>query len=239
MLFKLEGVRQIYGNQAKTQKVALDIPRLSLEAGATYGFVGPNGSGKTTLLSILAGLLKPTEGHAWFEGKPVSTKSRYIKSRRKMTLVMQSPWLFRGTVRFNVAYGLRARGLNRQESISRTSQALHEVGLSGFEERKVSGLSGGEVQRVALARALSLKPEVLLLDEPTSNLDLESSISIEQIMAQISSSHRTLIFTTHHPALATAWRVNPYSIEKGRLLPPESHTKLTENPQKETTGHPV
>ncbi len=239
MLYELESIRQIFGDRRKNQKVALDIQNLSLKAGGTYGFVGPNGSGKTTLLSILAGLLKPTEGHVRFDGKPVPTNSRNIKSRRKMTLVMQSPWLFRGTVRFNISYGLRARGLGRQECAQRTLRVLHEVGLSGFEERKVVGLSGGEAQRVALARALALESEVLLLDAPTSNLDLESFSFIENMMNRITSSHRTLIFTTHHSALANACQVHPYRMEKGHLLPHEPHIGSAENLQAESTNHPT
>lgn len=235
-LFDLDGVRMIFGDRPVDQKIALDVPSLSLEAGVTYAFVGPNGAGKTTLISILAGLLIPTRGWVRFEGSPVPTNGRQIESRRKMTLMMQSPWLFRGTVLFNVAYGLRARGVSRRESMRRVSRILDEVGLSGFEERKVNGLSGGEAQRVALARALAPEPEVLLLDEPTSNLDSESCACVERVMERISSSHRSLIFTTHHHALAEACRVEPIRMEEGRLLPRESDPISADDPQPKSAG---
>ncbi|MFQ5693751.1 MAG: ATP-binding cassette domain-containing protein [Nitrospinota bacterium] len=218
-LFELQGVRMVYGERPRERRKVLDIPYLSLDPDRPYAFVGPNGAGKTTLLYILNALLRPTEGEVRFEGCPISYNGRDVDARRKMTLMMQAPWLFRGTVLFNVAYGLRARGISRRESHRRALSALGDVGLSDFEERRVNGLSGGEAQRVALARALVLEPEVLLLDEPTSNLDQESYLCVERALRQVSSTGRSLILTTHRHDLAEACGAEVLTLEEGRLRP--------------------
>lgn len=216
-LFELRGVRMLYGERPKERRTVLDIPHLSLEARKPYAFVGKNGAGKTTLLYILSGLLRPTAGEVRFSGRPVSHNGQDLDTRRKMTLVMQSPWLFRGTVLFNVAYGLRARGVSRRESRRRALAALGEVGLAGLEGRRADGLSGGEAQRVALARALVLEPEVLLLDEPTSNLDRESYLCVERVLQKISSAGRSLVFATHRHELAEACGAEVWVLEEGRV----------------------
>jgi tungstate transport system ATP-binding protein len=122
--------------------------------------------------------------------------------RRESVLVHQSPLLFRGTVGLNVAYGLRIRGVRRGEAAAQAAVALRRVGLAGFERRRASALSGGEKQRVAIARALALGPQVLLLDEPTANLDGESRHEMEQIIRDVSSSGTTVIMSTHNMELA-------------------------------------
>ncbi len=219
-LFELRDVRMVYSVRPKDRRTVLDVPRLAFEPHRSYALVGPNGAGKTTLLYILGALLRPTEGEVRFLGRPVTYNGRVLEIRRRMTLVMQSPWLFRGTVLFNVAYGLRARrGVGRQECRRRARAALGEVGLSGFEERRVHGLSGGEVQRVALARALALEPEVLLMDEPTSNLDQESYACVERVLGRLSSEVRSVIFTTHRHELAGSCGAEILMVEEGRIQP--------------------
>ena len=112
-------------------------------------------------------------------------------------MVFQRPVMFNTSVYGNVAYGLRVRGLPRREIDDKVRDVLRLVGLEGFEDRKAKELSGGEQQKVALARALAIQPEILLLDEPTSNLDSPSAASIEQILSQI--KHRTsIVLTTHN-----------------------------------------
>jgi tungstate transport system ATP-binding protein len=136
----------------------LRAERLELSPGRVHALVGPNGAGKSTLLRLVAGLAAPERGRVQIEGAPV-------------TLVHQRPYLFRGSVGRNVAFGLRARGVPRTEARARADAALAAVGLPDYARRPARALSGGEVQRAALARALVLQPAVLLLDEPTAGMD--------------------------------------------------------------------
>jgi tungstate transport system ATP-binding protein len=174
----------------------LDIGALSIPRGHITAVVGPNGAGKTTLLQVLAFLRVPTAGRLEFGGQPVPcTERQRAALRRQVTLVAQSPLLFRRSVRANITYGLRAHGLPRGERID---AALSAVGLTGFGPRPAWRLSGGETQRVAIARALAIDPPVYLLDEPTSNVDREHVSSIERVIAQLGAAGKTVVLTTHN-----------------------------------------
>jgi tungstate transport system ATP-binding protein len=216
-LFDLQRVKVVYGRGRKKRRVALEIPSLTLWPGKAYAFLGPNGSGKTTLLHVLNGLLKPAEGMVYFQGHPMGWNGHDLAFRRKMTLVMQSPWLFRGTVLANVSYGLRARGVNRRETEQRSRNILRDMGLLELSDRQARDVSGGEAQRIALARALVLEPEVLLLDEPTANLDEESSVHVDGVLGRLSASGRSVILTTHRVELAELCGAERMILREGRL----------------------
>jgi tungstate transport system ATP-binding protein len=147
----------------------VDVDHVEIGAGETLALLGPSGAGKSTLLSILGLLERPDAGQVYLDGKPVSTKDS--SARMQMAAAFQSPYLFKGTVADNVAYGLKLRGMPGGGRRDAVAEALERVGLDGWESRSALTLSGGEAQRVALARALVLKPRVLLLDEPLSSLD--------------------------------------------------------------------
>ena len=171
--YQLEAIRQAYDG-----RVVLEIESLAVQNGSILGLFGPNGSGKSTLLRILALLEDPVRGTLYFQGLRVS--SRDASSRRRIALLDQSPYLLKRTVQANVAYGLKVR---REHDVqARVETALKQVGLppERFAGRRRHELSGGEAQRVALAARLVLKPDVLLLDEPTANLDQESTERIRQ-----------------------------------------------------------
>ena len=171
--YQLEAIRQAYDG-----RVVLEIDSLGIQNGSILGLFGPNGSGKSTLLRILALLEDPIQGTLCFQGSQVS--SRDAAARRRIALLDQSPYLLKRTVQANVAYGLKVRGANDVQA--RVQTALEQVGLppERFARRRWHELSGGEAQRVALAARLALKPDVLLLDEPTANLDQESTERIRQ-----------------------------------------------------------
>lgn len=132
-------------------------------------------------------------------------------------MVDQSPYLFRGTVLNNLIFGLRLRGLETTKLKNRVASALDAVGLAGFEQRKVDELSGGEAQRVALARALALKPEVLILDEPTANIDSKSLAKIEDVLTMLPQYGSTIIMTSHDKEQTRRISGELISIEDGRL----------------------
>ncbi|MFQ6111677.1 MAG: ATP-binding cassette domain-containing protein, partial [Nitrospinota bacterium] len=143
-----------------------------------------------------------------------------ISLRRAVTLVDQSPILLSRSVFSNVAFGLRVRGIPQEEVVRRVREALSRVGLGGFEGRRARELSGGEGQRVALARALALEPEVLLLDEPTANVDRAHAEAIEGVItAQAQEAARTVVLATHNLEQAQRLSQRIITLVDGRLSP--------------------
>ncbi|MBI1818260.1 MAG: ATP-binding cassette domain-containing protein [Deltaproteobacteria bacterium] len=189
-LYGLRDVTLEYGSRR-----VLDIATLDFARGGVTALVGPNGAGKSTLLRILAFLLPPTRGTITFDGARIDNRdTAFGAARRRVTLVAQSPFIFHRSVRANVAYGLRARGVRNDE---RAMAALAAVGLGDFADLPAWKLSGGEAQRVAVARALAIDPPVYLFDEPTANVDREHVAIIETVIAQLAAAGKTVILTTH------------------------------------------
>lgn len=193
MLYQLRNLQQNYG-----QRTVLDLEELFLEEGKVLGLLGPNGAGKTTLLEILGLLKAPTCGEIWFKDKRVdfSTNS-LIHLRRKVVLVNQHPILFTTTVFKNLAFPLGIRKVPRVKREKTIDELLDLVGMREFKYAMAHRLSGGETQRIAIARALACSPEVILLDEPTANVDVENQIAIERIIQEINQKGISVVFTTH------------------------------------------
>jgi molybdopterin-binding protein len=177
---------------------ALDSINLKIRDGEILALLGPNGSGKTTLLKILALIEEPTKGEVYFCNEKVGDKNR-LNLRMNSTMVFQKTAVFDTTVYSNISYGLRIRGTPGKTVDKEVSEAIKLVRLEGFEKRHAKTLSGGEQQRVALARALALKTKLLLLDEPTANLDPKSASIIEEVISTVNSeSETTIIMATHN-----------------------------------------
>lgn len=189
--YTLENISFSYGKK----EAFLKIPRLDIPLGKITALTGPNGSGKTTLLHILAFLETTQSSRIRFCGNDVS-RSEMPTFRKRVGLLMQNPYMFHGSVMANVEYGLKLRGIkDRQKQVL---AALDDTGLSGLKNSSATHLSGGETKRVALARAIVLKPEVLLLDEPATHMDKESTYKMEEIIQRLNKDHQTtVIFTTH------------------------------------------
>lgn len=151
------------------QQRALDGVSLRIGQGEFFSLLGPSGCGKTTLLNIIAGFLAPDSGRVWLGGEDVTALAPY---RRHIGMVFQNYALFPHlSVAENVAFGLKVRRLPQQKQRERVDDVLKQVRLEGMASRRPHQLSGGQQQRVAIARALAIRPQVLLLDEPLSNLD--------------------------------------------------------------------
>lgn len=175
--------------------------------------VGPNGAGKSTLLRIVGLLEKPTRGEViYWDG---STLSRMERGRRRelarqMAMVFQEPLLFRGSVRENIAYGLKARGVGKKEREEEVERMIGRLGLCGLAGCEVSTLSGGEARKVSLGRALVIKPRLLLLDEPLSNVDTATRKEILRLLRELVREERmTAIYVSHdyHEVLEVADRM--------------------------------
>jgi iron(III) transport system ATP-binding protein len=188
---RIENLRKRYGDALAVDGVNLDIA-----SGELFFLLGPSGCGKTTLLRMLAGFIEPDTGSIHFGDRDVT---RLPPRLRDAGMVFQTYALWpHMTVARNVAYGLNVRGVNRADTARRVHEALRLVRLEGFDERKPNQLSGGQQQRVALARALIVEPNVLLLDEPLSNLDARLRDEMrEEIRRLHATTGLTMIYVTH------------------------------------------
>lgn len=187
-LYQLQGVVQRYGDRC-----VLDVPRLAIDEGDALALIGPSGAGKSTLLRLLCLLETPVSGVLRYRGQDGATVS--MAAQREMTLVFQRPLLLDSSVRRNVEFGLRVR---RRVDRRLVDETLELLGLAPLAKARATTLSGGEMQRVALARALVLEPRVLLLDEPTANLDPRNVAIMEQAIARLHRRGSTVVIATHN-----------------------------------------
>jgi tungstate transport system ATP-binding protein len=189
-LYQLTNVTRRLSKSFRLHVDGLVIPR-----GGVIGLVGPTGAGKTTLLRLLTGLQKPDDGTIIFDGTPLDATSP-LAVLREITMVHQRPILIDGSVEHNVAYGLRARGRDAKRGVA---EILQRLGLSGIAKQDARSLSGGQTQLVALARALVFEPSVLLLDEPTANLDPGHVGLVERVIGDIQADRMmTVVWATHN-----------------------------------------
>ncbi|MHB0856932.1 MAG: ABC transporter ATP-binding protein [Anaerolineae bacterium] len=192
-VYQLEQVQKSYESRR-----VLDIEALDVRQGEILAIVGPSGAGKTTLLRLMNFLEPPTDGHIHFRGCRYNGRAAVpIEVRRRVTTVFQRPMLLNRRVQDNVRYGLEVRG--RRGTDERVRLVLERVGLAHLAKRRARTLSGGEAQRVALARAIVLEPDVLLLDEPTANLDPANVCAIEEIVRRLNQEQgTTIVIVTHN-----------------------------------------
>ncbi|SFU88351.1 amino acid ABC transporter ATP-binding protein, PAAT family [Polaromonas sp. YR568] len=185
---------------------ALSDCSLRIKAGEKLALIGSNGSGKSTLLRTLNGLVRPASG----------SLQRDMQARQAM--LFQRPYMLRTSVLNNVALGLWLGGARWQEAKARALAALERVGLESLATRNAKALSGGQQQRVALARAWALKPQVLLLDEPTASLDPTAKREVERLMAEFADAGMTLVFSSHNLGQVKRLASRVIYLEQGRLV---------------------
>ena len=187
----------IWNKGKNDKKIILENVNLEIYEKTTLGLIGPTGSGKTSILRLINMLDEASSGKILYKGETLSKKN--LKLRRNIAMVFQKPIVFKGTVFDNIYYGLKVRDNGKEECEKDILYMLKKVGLEGYEHQKASTLSGGEIQRVALARALIIKPKILLLDEPTANLDPTSTEKIEAIIDDIQKNGDiSIVMATHN-----------------------------------------
>lgn len=208
MKISLSNIKKIYN-----EKQVLDIDLLEIEKGKITGIIGPNGSGKSTLLNIIAGLDEKYLGTITYDQKVIN---REIYN--KMTLVSQKPYLFRRKVYYNIEYPLRVRNINKADIKKKVNEIIDRLEINELKEKKAHLLSGGESQKVSLARALVFEPKLLLLDEPTSNIDPESIKVLEREILRFNKETKaTVIIVTHNLEQSDRICDNIIYLENGRV----------------------
>lgn len=203
-------------------RALFDIDALAFPRATAVVLTGVNGAGKTTLLRMIAGLERaPGATVDWTgaDGKPRSAALDPLPPplRQRIAYMHQHPYLFRTSVRENIAYGLHARGLPADEIARRVGAALGWAGIAHVQDTAPERLSGGEIQRVALARAKVLEPDLLLLDEPTSNLDGHAREQVIALVRELAAEGRTVVMICHDRDLINLPGVVRWKLTDGRL----------------------
>lgn len=217
-IIEAHGVEYTYPDGTK----ALRGVDLSIEKGRKVALVGPNGAGKSTLFLHFNGTLQPRRGRTLFKGEPIKYNEKsLIEVRKRVGMVFQDPddQLFAPTVKQDVAFGPLNLGLPRREVEERVRWALESVGMQDFEDRPPHFLSGGEKKRVAIAGVLAMEPEVIILDEPTSNLDPRGSEEVMSILDELNSERETtIVISSHSMDLVARWAEKAFVMHEGRIL---------------------
>lgn len=191
-LLSIAGLRKLYG-----ERLLFDIPLLELATSTAYVLTGVNGAGKSSLLRILCGLEPAQVEEVRFMGQCLPLAPYPVAMRNAIVYVHQHPVMFSTTVLDNIAYGLRARGLVREEVLQRAEEALQWAGMAHLRDRNPAVLSGGEKQRIALARARVLQPRLLLLDEPTANLDGAAREQVIELIPTLLQAGGSIVMACH------------------------------------------
>lgn len=217
-MITFDHVTKLYQRGARP---ALDDVSLDVERGEFVFLVGPSGSGKSTMLSLILAEERPTSGRVHVLGKDLSKVSqrRVPLLRRQIGAVFQDFRLLGDKNAYeNVMLALQVIGAPRHRIKTEVPEVIEMVGLEGKEKRYMTELSGGERQRVAIARAMVNRPQVLLADEPTGNLDLETGMSIMRLLDRINRSGTTVVMATHDHSIVNQLRKRVIELSDGRVV---------------------
>ena len=219
VIIRLAGVTFNYsGNQAK--RLVLDDLDLQISRGEKVGLIGDNGSGKTTLFHLIMGLLRPTQGEIVVFGQKRQKEKDFREVRAKIGLLFQDSddQLFCPTVAEDIAFGPLNLGKNQEEAMAITQEVLTRLGMDGFEERLTYKLSGGEKRLISLATILAMKPEMLILDEPSTGLDEDT---VKRLITILRDSDLTYLIASHNSDFLTETTDTVYRLEQGKVAPRE------------------
>lgn len=208
---------------------ALKNINIEIEKGEKVAIIGPNGAGKSTLFSNFNGLTEPTSGCVKIEGKPISfEKDELLKVRQKVGIVFQDPndQLFAPTVKEDIAFGPMNLGLSYDEVEKRVEDALKMVGMENYEDKTPHHLSGGQQKRIAIAGIIAMKPELMILDEPTAGLDPDGVEKVLNIMNQLNEEGMTLIISSHDIDMISKYADKIFVLYNGEIIESGNKNKI-------------
>lgn len=211
-LLVIEGVRKSFAARR-----LLDVAGIELAAGESYVLTGENGSGKSTFLRVLAGLERADVDVCRFDGRPVELQKYPAWLRQEVIYVHQHPYLFRGSIADNIAFGLKARDMGRAERCKLVREAIVWAGVEDLLDVPPHRLSGGEKQLVALARARVLHPRLFLLDEPTANLDAQARLQVMGLIRNLCDANSTVMLACHDREIIELPHMHRLHIENGAI----------------------
>ena len=200
---------------------ALKNVNIKIKKGEKIAIMGPNGAGKSTLFSHFNGLTEPTSGHVEIDGeKIIFDKEELLKVRQKVGIVFQDPndQLFAPTVKEDVAFGPMNLGLEYKEVEKRISEALELVGMSGFEEKTPHHLSGGQQKRVAIAGIIAMRPDIMILDEPTAGLDPEGVDKVLNILNNLNKEGMSIVISSHDIEMVNEFANKIFVLYNGEII---------------------
>lgn len=208
---------------------ALKNINIEIEKGEKVAIIGPNGAGKSTLFSHFNGLTEPTSGCVKIEGKTISfEKDELLKVRQKVGIVFQDPndQLFAPTVKEDIAFGPMNLGLSYGEVEKRVEDALKMVGMENYEDKTPHHLSGGQQKRIAIAGIIAMKPEIMILDEPTAGLDPDGVEKVLNIMNQLNKEGMTLIISSHDIDMISKYADKIFVLYNGEIIESGNKNKI-------------
>lgn len=208
---------------------ALKNINIEIEKGEKVAIIGPNGAGKSTLFSHFNGLTEPTSGCVKIEDKPISfEKDELLKVRQKVGIVFQDPndQLFAPTVKEDIAFGPMNLGLSYDEVEKRVEDALKMVGMENYEDKTPHHLSGGQQKRITIAGIIAMKPELMILDEPTAGLDPDGVEKVLNIMNQLNEEGMTLIISSHDIDMISKYADKIFVLYNGEIIESGNKNKI-------------
>ncbi len=216
-MLEVKNLKYSYNNEYK----ALKGVSLKVERGDMVALLGKNGAGKSTLFLHLNGIYEPDDGKVFIDGEELKyDKKSLLKFRQKVGIVFQNPddQIFAPTVEEDVAFGPLNLGLSMEEVQDRVEEALQRVGMSGFEKTAPHHLSGGQKKRVSIAGILAMKPEIMVLDEPTAGLDPQGVTDLTRLLRELNSEGITIIISTHEVDLVPDYANKVFVLVDGELI---------------------
>ncbi|MDW8802147.1 ATP-binding cassette domain-containing protein [Clostridium sp. A1-XYC3] len=209
-LLELKNLCYVHHNDLILENISL-----SINSGDFVSLVGPSGGGKSTLFKICSHLISPTSGTILYKNKPF-IEYNPVELRKNISYCFQTPQLFRDTVMDNLNFPYAIR--NMKADLNRIEKLLHTFSLDkNYLNKSIENLSGGEKQRIALIRTLIFKPEILLLDEVTSALDVENTLIVEDVIEALNKDDITILWITHNPEQSVKFANKVVTIESGRI----------------------
>ena len=216
-MLEVQNIKYSYNNDYQ----ALKGVSLKIEKGEMVALLGKNGAGKSTLFLHLNGIYEPDEGKVFIDGEELKyDKKSLLKFRQKVGIVFQNPdnQIFAPTVEEDVAFGPLNLGLSMEEVQDRVEEALVRVGMTGFEKTAPHHLSGGQKKRVAIAGILAMKPEIMVLDEPTAGLDPQGVTNLVKLLKELNDEGITIIISTHEVDLVPQYANRVFVLVDGNLI---------------------